>query len=317
MPGLPPFSRHAPALARLAGAGVWLGTSSWKYPGWAGQLYHEQRYLTRGRFSRPRFEQECLREYADTFRTVCVDAGFYRFPDPRFVDKLAGDVPEGFRFSWKVTEDITTRRFPRLARHGDKAGKENPHFLDADLFERGFLRPLGPHRNKTGLLIFEFTRFRRDDFARGRDFLDGLDAFLGNLPNGWDYGIELRNQSLLRDEYFEVLRRHGVGHVYNQWQRMPDAGDQWAAHPPDLAASPAGARLLLKRGRAYAEAVKAFEPYDRVQEIQENVRDAARLMVGEALSQAKARQTRPLYLYVNNRLEGNALGTIEAVLDHG
>jgi len=38
-------------------------------------------------------------------------------------------------------------------------------------------------------------------------------------------------------------------------------------------------------------------------------------MVTDALAQAAARQARPLYAYVNNRLEGNALATIAAVLD--
>ena len=35
-------------LAALAAAGVFLGTSSWKYPGWLGQLYTRDRYVWRG-----------------------------------------------------------------------------------------------------------------------------------------------------------------------------------------------------------------------------------------------------------------------------
>ena len=34
------------ALDELARNGVFVGTSSWKYPGWCGQLYDDQRYLT-------------------------------------------------------------------------------------------------------------------------------------------------------------------------------------------------------------------------------------------------------------------------------
>ncbi|MCH7228765.1 hypothetical protein [Haloferula sp. A504] len=63
-----------PQLAELARNGLFVGTSSWKYPGWLGQLYEEPRYLTRGRFSHARFERECLAEYAEVFPTVCVDA---------------------------------------------------------------------------------------------------------------------------------------------------------------------------------------------------------------------------------------------------
>jgi hypothetical protein len=34
-------------LADLAGKGVFIGTSSWKYPGWRGMVYDESRYLYR------------------------------------------------------------------------------------------------------------------------------------------------------------------------------------------------------------------------------------------------------------------------------
>jgi hypothetical protein len=43
-------------LTELAEAGVSIGTSSWKYPGWCGQLYDEQRYLKRKKFSKAKFE---------------------------------------------------------------------------------------------------------------------------------------------------------------------------------------------------------------------------------------------------------------------
>ena len=67
-------------LEQLASQAVYVGTSSWKYPGWCGQVYDESRYVTRGKFSEARFERECLAEYAEIFPTVCVDAGYYKFP---------------------------------------------------------------------------------------------------------------------------------------------------------------------------------------------------------------------------------------------
>jgi hypothetical protein len=41
---------------------------------------NEQRYLTRSKFSEAKFNKTCLAEYAETCRTVCVDAGYYQFP---------------------------------------------------------------------------------------------------------------------------------------------------------------------------------------------------------------------------------------------
>jgi len=309
-----PFSPPSQTtLTELQQDGLFLGTSSWKYPGWLGQLYEGQRYLTRSKFSNARFERECLREYAETFPTVCVDASYYRFPDPKFLSGIHEQVPDDFRFSHKVTDTITTRHFPNLPRHGSHAGKRNPVFLDPNIFLNSFLKPLRPHQGQTGLLIFEFTRFRKGDFERGREFLEMLDRFLRPLPTReWDFAVELRNASLLRPEYFDLLDRHHVGHVYNHWHRMPASGEQIELRPPEALDAACGMRLLLKPGRAYKEAVDSFQPYDRIQEERPEARQAAaRFLKGSAKKKLK----RKAYVYVNNRLEGNSLQTLAALLE--
>ena len=96
-------------LSALARQGVLVGTSSWKYPGWCGIVYDEQRYLTRNKFSEAKFERECLAEYAQTFSSVCVDAGYYKFPTEKWIEGLCEQVKSGFRFSFKVTDEIKGR----------------------------------------------------------------------------------------------------------------------------------------------------------------------------------------------------------------
>jgi hypothetical protein len=76
------------AATSLARRGVFIGTSSWKYPGWRGMLYDEARYLYRGKVAESRFEKQCLAEYAEVFKTVCVDAAYYKFPDRRYLEGL-------------------------------------------------------------------------------------------------------------------------------------------------------------------------------------------------------------------------------------
>jgi hypothetical protein len=100
-----------------------------------------------------------------------------------------------------------------------------------------------------------------------------------------------------------------VAHVFNSWTEMPTIGEQL-----DLAWTfPAGftvARALLKPGRAYADAVKRFQPYDRVQEAVPALRlDITRLMV-EAM-----RRRIEAFILVNNRAEGNAPGTIRGIAE--
>ena len=303
------------ALDALAEMQVFIGTSSWKYPGWIGQLYDEQRYLYRGRIAESRFERDCLEEYAQVFRTVCLDAGYYKFPSPQYIDGLCGQVPEGFKFGMKVTDDITARTFPNLPRHGAKAGKRNEHFLNADLFASAYLASLEKHRQKIGVLMFEFSHFHPRDFERGRDFVEMLDRFLGQLPKeGWQFGVEVRNRALLRPEYFAMLRSHGVTHVYNNWTQMPSIREQMKI-PVSLTNDDfVAARFLLKPGRAYEEAVQAFSPYQGTKEINEEAREAMVELIRQRTEAAARRRTRPSFIYVNNRLEGNALLTILAVI---
>src|SRR5213075_1694794 len=163
-------SRMQTAASRLAARGVYIGTSSWKYPGWRGQLYDGERYVTRGKFSESRFNRDCLREYAEVFKTVCVDAAYYKFPDRRFLEGMVSQVPADFRFGFKVTDEITIKKFTNLPRHGVRAGKANENFLNADLFVTAFLKPCEDFRAHVGLLVFEFSQFHQSDFQRGRDF---------------------------------------------------------------------------------------------------------------------------------------------------
>lgn len=306
-----PYANLQRALRLLAGEGVYLGTSSWKYPGWIGSVYEEQRYLWRGKVAESRFAENCLAEYAQLFPTVCVDAAYYKFPDREGLLRLASQVPEGFRFTFKVTDDVTVRKFPKLPRFGAKGGQMNPHFLDAELFRKAFLAPCEAIREKCGMLIFEFSPFHRGDFARGRDFVAALDGFLAELPGGWDYGVEIRNRNFLHPDYFAMLAERGVAHVFNSWTDMPPLAEQWAMPGSVTHEACMGARLLLKPGRKYQEAVDSFQPYTETKEALPELRRTAAEMV---MARRRMAGQNRAFIYVNNRLEGNAPRTIAAVL---
>jgi uncharacterized protein YecE (DUF72 family) len=309
------MSFHRDAMQRLAiqlaAHGVYIGTSSWKYEGWLGQLYDPAHYEYRGKYARARFERGCLAEYAQVFKTVCVDAAYYDFPRPAYLEGLAGQVPQDFQFGFKVTDAITLKRFPNLARFGVRAGHPNPDFLNADRFVHAFLAPCEAIRPQVGVLIFEFSRFWPADYRHGRDFVADLDRFLGQLPAHWPYAVEFRNKAWLRSPYFDCLSRHQVAHVFNSWDAMPPVSEQMAIphsrpHPHLVAA-----RFLLKPGRRYEDAVKTFQPYDRTREVNHEARAAGNALIREG-QQTPNRKT---FIFVNNRLEGNALETITAMLD--
>jgi uncharacterized protein YecE (DUF72 family) len=159
--------------------------------------------------------------------------------------------------------------------------------------------------------MFEFSRFWPSDYEHGRDFVSDLDSFLGKLPRGWPYAIELRNKEWLRDEYLGCLARHGIAHVFNSWDAMPPVSEQMALPASRTNPNLCAARFLLKPGRKYEEAVKTFQPYDKVKEPNPEARAAGKALIAEGKAAGPERKR---FIYVNNRLEGNALETIAAML---
>lgn len=298
-------------LANLAAANVLIGTSSWKYRGWSGMLYDEARYVYRGKFAEKRFEKNCLSEYAEAFKTVSVDATYYTFPNNKSLQGLASQVPSDFQFGFKVTGEITLKHFHNQPRFGARAGKPNENFLNAKLFEGSFLKPCESIRPQVGILMFEFSQFHAADYEHGRDFVSDLDSFLSKLPSGWPYGVEMRNRNWLKDEYFECLRRHNVAHIFNSWTAMPPVNEQMAIPGSETSTELVAARFLLKPGRKYEEAVKMFQPYHKLKEINLEAREAGRALI----ERGKKTPKKKTFVFVNNRLEGNAPETISSMLN--
>jgi uncharacterized protein YecE (DUF72 family) len=292
----------AARLRSLAKENIWIGASSWKYEGWLDQIYTRDRYLSRGRVSKKRFEVECLAEYAETFPIVCGDFSFYQFPSPEFWQRLFASAPASLRFALKVPEEMTAEVFPNHARYGPRAGTKNESFLNADALAALFLEPLEPYRDRIAAMIFEFG-------ARGtppRQFVRQLAPFLAALPASFRYAVEVRNRTYLDPAYFECLRERNVAHVFNAWARMPSLKEQLAI-PDAFTSDFTVVRALLREGRAYEKAVEEFAPYDQMRDENPEAREAMR-----ALIRRMREDRRDAMIFVNNRFEGNAPTTIQA-----
>lgn len=288
-------------------AHIRLGTSSWAYEGWRGQVYKQA-------YPKSRFAQDCLKEYAAyehggtrLFRTVGVDHSFYRPPTAAQWADYAAQVPEDFRICSKVWEDITIAAFADHPRYGTKAGKANPHFLDAALCEELVLAPARAGLSgRAGPLIFEFQRLGLDP----ESFVSALDRFLSKLPAGLQYAVEVRNPAILGARYHSVLNTHGVAHVYNHWTAMPALAAQHAALGRRFSAPFALMRLLTPLGTAHADAVKRYAPYSKLVQPQPRMRTDVLALIRQALAEQTG-----VYVLANNRAEGNAPSTIQAIAD--
>lgn len=289
-------------LAAALPATALFGTSSWTYPGWTGLIY-DKAYPKTGATAR------MLEEYAryPLFRTVGIDSTFYAPATARTLESYARALPPGFRCVSKVWDRITVHTLPK-ARYKTQGGEANPDFLNAELFKAEVLAPFQEHfADHLGPFVFEFQTIARAAKLTGQAFADLLDRFFSQLPREVPYAVELRNQEFLVPPYFAVLREHNVAHVFNSWTRMPPIGEQLDI-PGALSAPFTVARVLLRPGRTYSEAVDAFAPYDRIHDRNPELRaDVARLI------RMAAELRIPAYVLVNNRAEGSAPHTIAAI----
>lgn len=282
-----------------------LGTSSWAYEGWRGTVYHRA-------YPRQRFSQDCLAEYAafprdgqPLFRTVGIDHTFYRPGTTAQLAHYAAQVPEDFRFCSKVWEEITIPAYADLPRYGVKAGRPNPRFLDGTLFKEEVLEPaLQGFGGKTGPFIFEFQRHGLDPAA----FFTGLERLLAALPPEIPYAVEVRDHRLLGPRYRDLLRAYRIAHVYNHWTAMPPLARQHELLGRAFTAPFVLLRLLMPLGLSHAEAVTRYAPYNRLVEPAPRMRADTVALVRQALQ-----EDRSSYVLVNNRAEGNAPLTLQAI----
>jgi len=283
------------------------GTSTWTYEGWQGQVYKRS-------YTKTAFTGECLGEYCQyryqerpLFRVVGNDATFYRPPTTGQLTRYLSQIPEDFEMCCKVWEEITIPTYAQHARYGAKAGRPNPRFLDPGAFIDLVLQPYRAvnFQKHAGPFLFEFQRHD----LRPDEFLSRLDTFFSALPTEFRYAIELRNAGLIGDRYAQLLEKHGVAHVYNHWCYMPPLAEQHQ-RMNTFTAPFTVLRLLTPLKMTYETAKQRAAPYDKiVGELPEMRRDTVQLV------RQATKEGRSVYVLVNNRAEGNAPLTVQAIVE--
>lgn len=285
------------------------GTSSWSFPGWKGLVWRDtptEAELAKGGLAA--YAQHPL------FRTVGLDRTHYRpLRDEDLASYLAQldlartKCPElpPFRVVSKVWDEITTAVFPAHPRSGARAGTKNPSFLDANVFLSEVLPPYS-RVGATGPFVFEITPMPPRTIEP-EAFADRVDAFLGRLPTGHRWAFELRNADLFTPRYLDVLAAHGASHVFNFWTAMPSLRVQLqrAAATRRLARTVI-LRLMLPPFTKYETRKVDFRPFDRIREIQADMRDD----VVQILRVCADHGSSEAFVLVNNKAEGSSPLTI-------
>ncbi len=214
-------------LPKKLAAHLRVGTCSWNYPEWQEiGIYTQQQ----------KRHYDYLPEYAGHFNTAEVDQWFWSLesPDsvrlPRSEDVMAyADLtPDDFKFTVKAPNSITLTHFYKQAPK-EFAEKPNPHFLSGKLM-KSFLKSLEPLKDKIGVIMFEFEYLNKEKMSSLEVFTERIGPFLSSLPTDYSYAIETRNPNYLKEEYFQFLKSHQVGHVFVDGYYMPSAASVFEKH---------------------------------------------------------------------------------------
>lgn len=153
-----------------------MGSSGWNYRDWAGVVYPE-RLPARRWFD----------HYATLFDTVELNTTFYRLPSVATAESWAAQAPPGFVYALKLGAFGSHRM-----KLSDSASWLPNHLDRAERLGDA----LGPN------LVQLPPRWKRNP---GR-----LDEFLSVAPSRLRWAVELREESWLHDDVFDVLRRHNA-----------------------------------------------------------------------------------------------------------
>lgn len=299
------LSEELHELGRALPEEVYLGGSTWSFPGWRGLVYE-------GKLTESQLAHEGLAAYAQhpLFRCVGVDRTYYApLPASDFAE-YADQVPDDFRFVVKAHEACTVSRWPDRPRYGVQRGQVNPLFLDpvytAEQVVAPFVEGLGI---KAGALLFQFSP---QDLGVPERFAEELRSFLCALPRGPVYAVEVRNREILTPAYADALAEARACHCHNVHPRMPDVLTQARLAGTDRPrSSPVPitiARWLLGPGMTYEEAGRLYAPFNKLVAPDESARNGLARLAHNAIAAG-----RPFVCTVNNNGEGSAPLSIEAL----
>jgi uncharacterized protein YecE (DUF72 family) len=164
-----------------------VGCAMWTYASWNGRL-----------LPHPLPPRERLRAYATHCNAVEGNTTFYATPARATVESWAAQAPDDFRFLLKLSKTVTHER--RLA---------------ADLFTtgsplHGFFTAIEPLGRKAALWIQLPASFGPGD-------LPTLTEFLGRVPKGYRYAVEVRHPAFFEDPEVEQRLEQTLTDVDAEW----------------------------------------------------------------------------------------------------
>ena len=170
--------------------GWYIGTSGWSYKNWDQKFYPKN---VKG--------EEKLAHYSNHFNGVEINASFYRDIQPATYQKWKANVPESFAFAVKLNRYLTQMKKLKI----DDQSRQR-----LDTFFEG-VHNLGA--NLGAILIQLPPSFKKN--------IERMEAFLEQLPKGYRYAVEFRNDSWFDKETESLLSRYNTAFVISDSPEWP------------------------------------------------------------------------------------------------
>jgi uncharacterized protein YecE (DUF72 family) len=166
---------------------IHVGTSGWSYDHWQGVLYPDRTPVAKRRDF-----------YVAHFRTVELNASFYRWPRDTTFAMWRERTPDGFTFAVKAPRGLTHAK--RLL-----APETWLERMEAALEKLG---------DRLGAVLVQLPPDLEADLPR-------LDHFMARCPARWRVAVELRHPSWDREDTFALLERHGAAYCVMSGAHLP------------------------------------------------------------------------------------------------
>ncbi|PWV49596.1 DUF72 domain-containing protein [Chitinophaga sp. S165] len=152
-----------------------------------------------------------LTYYASLFNSLEVNSSFYKVPMATTTKRWASEVPDDFRFTFKLFREITHNK--ALA-------------FDNTLVEK-FMHVIDQVGNKKGALLVQFpASITYDNLSQLKKILTSIRKF--DKANDWDLCVEFRNVSWYRVETYKLLERYRAAMVIHDMPASaPPLIDSW------------------------------------------------------------------------------------------
>ncbi len=314
-----PADRDLVRTAQKLPRNIYLGTSSWNFPGWRGIVWSRSSGLSA-------LSQQGLAAYAryPIFRTVGIDRAFYRPLTSAVYAGFASQVPESFRFLVKAPQVICDSVLR------DRLGRPvhaNPDYLNADRAMEDFVLPvLDGLGEKAGVLVFEMPNIPRHALLEKKaqhaaiaTMADFFTQIKSRMPTQHTtLAVEMRTRFLLTPRWVKEMASTGVRPVVSLHPSMPNVMRQTDMlrlfDAPGVtqgtwqAAGDIIVRWSLASMGTYAGLKRDWAPFDRIR--QEDI--VSRQGIVWLLKLAQQSGVRA-FVVANNKAEGCAPLTMRAI----